>query len=319
MTTQLERDGAFAVSSYPSAEALSAAIKSKSAYGGLDLSGPTPHLFVASAAGPIAANVMKNSFTQVVQQQVARKVAGLQRKGRRVPLPIVKTLTTPPQITDVVPLPLDDRNGGSIGFLVQALALGATVASTGLGRLIGMTRRSWKRGLGHVLTLIVYAAGSAAVVLWVMSWYGVGTGATPSNLYFEFFLVSLAITASTAGAVALVGSPGALLGLLYFSIGVAISGASIPPEFLPSFWRWVGQGLPTGAGVSAIRDTLYFPAASIGGPLVVLFLYAIVGMVIVLVTNLLPNRFKRARLTSADVSGVMGSPATRSWTAAGRS
>jgi hypothetical protein len=156
-----------------------------------------------------------------------------------------------------------------------------------------MTRWSWMRGLGHVGTLAVYAAGSAAAVLWVMSWFGVGTDAAHGGLYLEFFLVSAAITASTAGAVALVGPPGAVIGLLYFSIGVAISGASLPPEFLPSFWHWFGQALPTGAGVSAIRDTLYFPAAPIGGALTVLWLYAAVGTTIVLVTNLLPNLSRR--------------------------
>ncbi len=102
-----------------------------------------------------------------------------------------------------------------------------------------------------------------------MSWFGVGAGAEPARHVLVFSLVSLAITASTAGAVALIGSPGALLGALYFTVGTVISGASILPEFLPTFGRRFGEALPTGAGVQAVRDDLYFPDASIGRPLTI--------------------------------------------------
>jgi len=189
-----------------------------------------------------------------------------------------------------VALPADDVNGASLGFLTQALALGGTIASVGLGRLIPRTRRSWKRGLGHVGTLLVYAIGSAAVVLWSMSWFGVGTGADGPQTFGIFSLISLAITASTAGAVAIFGPGGAVLGGLYFTLGTVISGAGILPEFLPSFGRALGEKLPTGAGVQAVRDNLYFPDAHIARHLVVLGLYAGIGILLVLITNLLPNR-----------------------------
>src|SRR5690349_17491451 len=204
-----------------------------------------------------------------------------------------QVIAAPPAVTDVVPLPADDSSGASLGFLTQALALGGTVASVGLGRLIPRTRRSWKRGTGHVTTLIVYAAGSAGVVLASMSWFGIGAGADHLGLFGVFALVSLAITASTAGAVALVGPAGALLGALYFTVGTVISGASILPEFLPTFGRELGENLPTGAGVQAVRDNLYFPDAYIGGHLTVLVLYAAIGCLIVLITNILPNRTDR--------------------------
>jgi hypothetical protein len=77
---------------------------------------------------------------------------------------------------------------------------------------------------------------------------------------------------------------------MYFALGTVISGASILPEFLPDFGRIVGINLPTGAGVQAIRDNLYFPAAAIDQHLFVLGLYAGIGSLVVLITNMLPHR-----------------------------
>ncbi|BCJ51233.1 membrane protein [Actinoplanes sp. NBRC 14428] len=289
----LERDGVFEAEIYGSVDRLRTAIKTREVYGGVDVTGTQPHLYVASAAGPAAASLLRATYTGVVAQQNAGQLARTATPGGTVSVAQAQALITPPPVTDVVPLPPDDVNGASLGFLTQALALGGTIASVGLGRLIPRTRRSWRRGLGHLTTLIVYALGSAAVVLWSMSWFGVGSGANQAGTFGIFALVSLAITASTAGAVALFGPGGALLGGLYFTVGTVISGASILPEFLPAFGRAVGENLPTGAGVQAVRDDLYFPAAPIAGHLGVLALYAGIGCLLVLVTNLLPNRADR--------------------------
>jgi hypothetical protein len=266
------------------------AIKRRDVYGGVDIRASRPHLYVASAAGPAAATLLRTTFVGVVQQQTAAALDDLADQDDQMPVAKAQQLTTAPTITDVVPLPTDDVNGVSLGFLTQSLALGGTIASMGLGRLIPRTRRSWRRGIAHVSTLILYAVGSAAVVLWSMTWFGVGTTADRGEMLAIFSLISLAITGSTAGAVALLGPVGALLGGLYFTLGTVISGASILPEFLPAFGRVVGENLPTGAGVQAVRDDLYFPQAPIAGHLAILGLYAGIGVLVVLVTNMLPNR-----------------------------
>jgi hypothetical protein len=138
--------------------------------------------------------------------------------------------------------------------------------------------------------------------MWSMTWFGVGVTADRGELLAIFSLISLAITASTAGAVALVGPAGALVGAVYFTLGTVISGASILPEFLPDLGRRLGENLPTGAGVQAVRDNLYFPAAEVAGHLRVLGLYAGIGALVVLVTNMLPNR--RDRPSEVDLALV---------------
>ena len=308
-TAVIEQDGSFTVTPYGSAQALVAAVQRRAIYGGADLTGPQPVLYVAGAAGPAAASALRTAYTQVLEQRTASQVAQLSTAGQPVPVATVAALTAAPRIIDVVPLPPDDRTGVSLGFLVQALALGGSIASIGLGRLIPRTRRSYKRGLGHLATLVAYAAGSAVAVLWSMSWFGVGSAADHGQMFWCFSLVSLAITASTAAAVALVGPAGAMLGFLYFTIGTVISGASILPEFLPGFGRRLGDALPTGAGVQAVRDSLYFPAASIDRPVLTLSLYAGVGCLVVLLTNIVPNRGDRtAQLEVHPATLITGNP-----------
>lgn len=280
----------FKVTDYATSDDLVTAIKRRDVYGGVDVTASKPHLYVASAAGVAAASLLRTTYTTVVQQQTADDLADLAAQGATMSVSKAQDLNTPPAITDVVPLPSDDVNGVSLGFLTQALALGGTIASMGLGRLIPRARRSWRRGLAHVSILIVYAVGSAAVILWSMTWFGVGETADRGEMLGIFSLISLAITASTAGAVALLGPAGALIGAMYFTLGTVISGASILPEFLPAFGRMLGENLPTGAGVQAVRDDLYFPAAPIHEHLLVLGLYAGIGAVIVLITNMLPHQ-----------------------------
>ncbi|GIE30050.1 hypothetical protein Ait01nite_030950 [Actinoplanes italicus] len=293
ITATLEENGAFAVADYDSAEALVTAIKRRDVYGGVDVTGDEPMLYVAGAAGASASSLLRSTYNNVMQQQKAQQLTATARGGDTVGVTVAESLIAAPKVTDVVPLPADDVNGVSLGFLTQALSLGGTIASMGLGRLIPRTRRSWRRGVAHLATLILYAVGSAAAVLWSMSWFGVGEGADQVEMLLIFSLISLAVTGSTAGAVALVGPAGALVGAFYFTIGTVISGASILPEFLPAFGRELGEHLPTGAGVEAVRDNLYFPDAHIGGHLTVLVLYAAIGCLIVLITNILPNRTDR--------------------------
>ena len=293
VTDMLEADGAFRVAGYPSAGALVTAIREREVYGGVDLTGDTPMLYVASAAGASAGSLLRTTYTTVMRQQTADELTELSGRTGSVTVAEAQALIAAPAVTDVVPLPPDDVNGVSLGFLTQALSLGGTIASIGLGRLIPRARRSWRRGVAHVGLLVFYAIGSAAAVLWSMSWFGVGEGADRWEMLLIFSLISLAVTGSTAGAVALIGPAGAMVGAFYFTVGTVISGASILPEFLPAFGRNLGEHLPTGAGVQAVRDNLYFPDAPIGRHLLVLALYAVIGSLLVLITNILPNRGDR--------------------------
>jgi hypothetical protein len=266
ITDQLESEGQFEVEDYGNARELTAAIERRDAYGGVVIARGKPTLYVASAASPAVANLLKASYSQVYYEKLGTKAG-------------------PPKVVDVVPLPADDSAGSSLGFLIQALALGGSVASLALGRLGKLTERSAKRGLGHAGLLVLYAVLSGGVALAAMTLFGVGKGADHFSLFWGFALISLAITASTAACVALFGPAGALVGGLYFTLGLIISGSSIAPEMLPTAGRVIGQLLPPGAGATVVRDSLYFPDASTAGAFVVLGVFAGVGLLVVLLKN----------------------------------
>ena len=292
----IENGGRFAATRYDSAGSMIAAIKDKTVYGGLDVSTDPPRLYVASAAGTAASTALRTAFTAVVQQQTTTQVQQLVTAGQPVPPATLQQLTTPPAITDVVPLPPDDRTGASIGLLVQALAIGATVASMGLGRIGARTRPSLTRGIGHTVVMLAYAAASAGAVLAAGHVFGIVPAGADARLFWAFLLVSVAITGSVAGLVALIGPAGSFLGTAYFVFGVPISGATVLPEFMPTAVRALGQALPTGAGATLVRDSLYFPTTDVTRPAITLGLYAGIGIVLVLLTNALGNRSPRESL-----------------------
>ena len=301
LAAQLEKDGAFTVEQYDDAAALEQAIRERVAYGGVAFDGDSPTLYVASAASPTVANLFRAEYTKAYQEELQKKVSSLTAGGQPVPVETVVALTTAPPVTDVVPLPADDSGGSSLGFIIQALCLGGSIASLALGRLRGRTQRSALRGLGHAGLLVVYALASSAVGLLAMALFGVGEGADTVALVWGLALISLAVTASTAAFVALIGPAGSLIGALYFTVGLIISGSSIAPEMLPTAGHTIGQLLPPGAGATVARDAMYFPDASSAGAFVVLALYAVIGLAVILVSNAAANRtsFRRVLLRTS--------------------
>ena len=105
----------------------------------------------------------------------------------------------------MVELSDDDINGASIGYILQVISLGGSIASLGLGRLMPRVPQSLRRGLGHVAALVAYAAVSSGIVLLFSWFYGVGSSADQWRLFGTYTLISLAIAGSTAGLVTLFG------------------------------------------------------------------------------------------------------------------
>jgi hypothetical protein len=252
--------GKFSVRAEGSTSAAKRAIRHRDVYGAVVPSGNAiSELLIAPAASNQAANYLRNALGQ-------------------------PTSGKPPKVVEVVPLPPDDSAGNSIGLLLQVLILGGTIGVVGMGSLVPRLRADFRHGILPLTFLVLYAFVLGLIITLVGAAFGVATDVGFGDRVLAFALISFAVTASTAALVALIGPAGSgVAALVYFLIGTQISGANTAPDFLPHFWRTLGEYLPPGAGATLIRNVFYFPDASSTKPITILAVYVAVGC-LVLVT-----------------------------------
>ncbi|MGH4034992.1 ABC transporter permease [Actinomycetota bacterium Odt1-20B] len=254
------QDGAFEVHRYADEAAARDAIEDRTVYGAVVVTAEGPKLLTASAASPVAAQLLQHA------------VAGQAPKGAEVP------------VTDVVPAPAADPRGSVLGASVLPLAI-AGVASGVLATLLKL------RGPRAALALVLAAAGVGAVgAALTHSWLGVLTG----NWWAEagvLGLSTLAVGAAVAGCAALLGPPGIGVGaFLMVLLGNPFSGATSAPELLPQPVGFLGQLLPPGAGGSLLRSVSYFDGARATAPALTLAAWAGLGLLAVLLGALRGRR-----------------------------
>src|SRR5207245_608938 len=116
------------------------------------------------------------------------------------------------------------------------------------------------------LALYAIVSGLAGAVV-VGPIYGTLTG----HLFTLWGIGALIVFAAAAATVAfqvLLGIIGIGLAILVFVIvGNPSAGGPYPGPLLPAFWRVLGPLIPTGAGTTAVRNTVYFAGNATGGAL----------------------------------------------------
>ena len=68
-------------------------------------------------------------------------------------------------------------------------------------------------------------------------------------------------------------------------LGSPSSGGSVAPDLLPALFRFIGQWLPPGAAVSALRNSVYFPDHQHAMPILVLLGWAVLCLAGVVVAR----------------------------------
>lgn len=186
------------------------------------------------------------------------------------------------QSTDLVPLQGGDSNGVNgfymvIGWLICGYFLAAVLAM-----VAGPGPLALRRVVGILLVLVAYsiAAGLGGMLI-VDTLLGALTG------HFLALAGVGALLVFTAGAFALalrtlVGIAGiALTIVLLVVLGNPSSGAADQVQLLPGFWRFMGNVLPNGAGVQAIRRIVYFGGHGLTSHLLLIGAYSVGALVAV--------------------------------------
>jgi hypothetical protein len=73
--------------------------------------------------------------------------------------------------------------------------------------------------------------------------------------------------------------------LVFVILGNPSAGGAYQTELLPPFWRFLSNGLPTGAGTDTVRRIVYLESFGIRGHLIVISVWLIAGTLITIIAS----------------------------------
>jgi hypothetical protein len=285
--------GGFDVHLYASAASARSAIEDRDVYGAFAVGGGRVTVLEASAASPEVAQLLSTVGQQLARDDAAQATAS----------------GAPPQAVqardvDVVPSAASDPRGL---VLVSAL-LPLTICSVIMASLVALVlafRPAWRQIMALIVVSAVAGLGAYLIAQGFL-------GALPHEAvatWAALSLIVLAIGATTAGLIALIGAAGLGLGsLLMIFIGNPFSGVTSAPQLLPAPVGAIGQWLPPGAGASLLRSTAYFGGHGASGHVTVLIVWIVLGLAAIAVGHHAPVRFaaRRAWRPAAPVHRAAG-------------
>jgi hypothetical protein len=294
--------GAFDLRTFAAEASARTAIDDRDVYGAFVVGGNQVTVLVASAASPTVAQLLTT-----VGQRLAR--------GSN------STFAS----TDVVPISGHDPRGLVLSAALLPLTICAIIIAAIAAVVVGL-RPAWRQLLALAVISAVAGAGSyliAQTLLGALPHDGVATWATLSLLLF-------ALSATTAGLVALIGPAGlAISAALMVFVGNPFSGVTSAPELLPGAADHLGQWLPPGAGANLLRSTAYFNGHGAGPHLLVLALWAVGGVGAIVVGHHTSPRFAahpthpthrrpgQSTMSSSTSKNTNRTPAAPSWPSTG--
>ena len=242
----------------------------------------TDSLLVASGGGAAVVTAVEDVFAQV------------EAAGHR-------TMT----VTDAVPDQPGDGRGLSGFYLVVGWLVGGYLVAALLGIAKGARPATTRRAIHRLIAIVPYAIlsglGGAIIV-------GPVLGALTGHFMALWWLGALLVFCAAAVTIAfqvLLGVFGIGLTLILFVVlGNPSAGGAYPASLLPPFWRAIGNSMPNGAGVEAIRRIVYFGSYDVVGSLVVIAIYTVAGTAIAITGASVSAR--RAAARQPDVPVVSG-------------
>jgi hypothetical protein len=262
----LVMSGGFAVHRYPDQATAETAIRHREIYGAFAEDRSEVTVLEASAASPTVA--------QLLTAEGQKLASGLTPKA---------SVTT----VDVVATASGDPRGLVLSSAVLPLTICSILVAAAIALLVGF-RPAWRQ-VG-ALTVVSSVAGLGAYVV-AQCFLGALPGEHLAT-WAALSLTILAMSATTAGLIAILGAPGlGLSAALLVFIGNPFGGVSSAPQLLPAAVDHLGQWLPPGAGANLLRSAAYFHGHGASGHLLVLILWTLGGFGAVVVGHHTSPRF----------------------------
>lgn len=269
--------GGYDVQMYADEASARSAIEDRDIYGAFVVSPDGITVLEASAASPAVAQLLSTAGQHLAAERAA--AAGSPRQA------------IPVRDVDVVPLSAGDPRG----LVLPSALLPLTICGVIMAAIVGLVlafRPAWRQIMA--LTVVSAAAGLGVYLIVQGS-----LGALPHEAVATWAALSLtllAIGATLAGLIALIGAAGLGLGIAaMIFVGNPFSGVTSAPELLPAPAGTIGQWLPPGAGAELLRSTAYFGGHGAAGHLTVLIVWAVLGLAAIAVGHHTPVRFAARR------------------------
>ena len=189
-------------------------------------------------------------------------------------------------VEDVVPLQSGDNYGLTGFYLCIGWIVGGYLMASLLGVSAGARPATPRRAYFRLGAIVPYAIisgfGGAFIVDQVL-------GALTGHFMALWLLGALLVAAAAAVTMAfqvMFGVIGIGIAVLVFVIlGNPSAGGAYQTELLPPFWRFLSNGLPTGAGTDTVRRIVYLDSNGIRGHLIVISVWVIAGTVITVIAS----------------------------------
>ena len=199
--------------------------------------------------------------------------------------------------TVVAPLPTSDRTGGLVGLLLLPTLIGGYLIASMIFPY-AKTASAWRR--------ISVVLGFAVVVAVITAVAARAVGGVPSSAVWGllpcFALVTAAVALAAIGLQAVLGKAGTIVVALAFVVvgGASAGGGGV--SLLPTYWQNIGALFPPRYAVDLYRNVRYFDGSDIAVPIAVLGLYAVVGVVLVVLMGRRVTIEPSVRAPTADAS-----------------
>ncbi len=190
-------------------------------------------------------------------------------------------------VQDVVPLSAADPNGLVFSATLLPLTICSVIIAAAVGVLVKF-RPAWRQLVALTVVSTVAGAGTYLISQAFL-------GALPEHGAVDWAsltLTILAMSAATAGLIALIGAAGlGISAVLMVFIGNPFSGANSAPQLLPVPVNHIGQLLPPGAGANLLRSAAYFNGSGATAHVAVLLTWIALGFAGVVVGHHTSIRF----------------------------